>query len=615
MSKKNLIIEEKYTLAIKNHKQNNFKAAEKYYLEILEIDSKHFESNYLFGTLLLQTKNFNKAKKFLIKAIEIRPLHEESCNNLGIVFKELNELEEAKKCYERAIKINPNNADAYNNLGNILKILKEYENAEKSYENAIKINPNHVSAYNNLAIIYQNNNNKAKAIKFYKKVIEIEINNSIAYYNLGNLFRDIGDIEESISYYEKAIKINPNFYQSYNNILMCICYTDNDKNYLELANKYYDSIKINQVKKPSFKKKSDKMLKIGFVSGDFRNHPVSYFLLDTIKNLKKNNLKLYAYSNNKIEDTTSKLLKPLFDNWSIIFNKTDQETINQIRRDEIDILFDLSGHGKDNRLPIFKNKCAPIQLNWIGCASSTGIKEIDYIIGDPYASPIEDQHKFTEKIYNLNNIWSCFSTSNLYLDTKISKNKNNYITYGCFNNIVKLNDNVISVWSKILNKVKNSKLFLKYPAYDNPEIKNNILKKLKKFQITDDQIIILGKTQKNELLEYYNKIDIVLDTFPHNGITTNFEAAYMGTPILTKEQNSFMLRCGESINKNLKMDDWIAKDEEDYISKGINFAQNKNFLENLKIELKDRAFKSYLFDSESFSNDFYQMLVNLNKKT
>ena len=117
------------------------------------------------------------------------------------------------------------------------------------------------------------------------------------------------------------------------------------------------------------------------------------------------------------------------------------------------------------------------------------------------------------------------------------------------------------------------------------------------------------------MLEYYNKIDIVLDTFPHNGITTNFEAAYMGTPILTKEQNSFMLRCGESINKNLKMDDWIAKDEEDYISKGINFAQNKNFLENLKIELKDRAFKSYLFDSESFSNDFYQMLVNLNKKT
>jgi len=270
---------------------------------------------------------------------------------------------------------------------------------------------------------------------------------------------------------------------------------------------------------------------------------------------------------------------------------------------------------KDNRLPIFKEKCAPIQVNWIGCASSTGIKEIDYIIGDPYASPIEDQHKFTEKIYNLNNIWSCFSTSNLYLDTKISKNKNNYITYGCFNNIVKLNDNVISVWSKILNKVKNSKLFLKYPAYDNPEIKNNILKKLKKFQITDDRIIIVGKTQKNELLEYYNKIDIVLDTFPHNGITTNFEAAYMGTPILTKEQNSFMLRCGESINKNLKMDDWIAKDEEDYISKGINFAQNKNFLENLKIELKDRAFKSYLFDSESFSNDFYQMLVNLNKKT
>ena len=145
------------------------------------------------------------------------------------------------------------------------------------------------------------------------------------------------------------------------------------------------------------------MLKIGFVSGDFRNHPVSYFLLDTIKNLKKNNLKLYAYSNNKIEDTTSKLLKPLFDNWSIIFNKTDQETIDQIRKDEIDILFDLSGHGKDNRLPIFKNKCAPIQLNWIGCASSTGIKEIDYILGDHFSTPKKDEKNFTEKILRMEN--------------------------------------------------------------------------------------------------------------------------------------------------------------------------------------------------------------------
>ena len=92
------------------------------------------------------------------------------------------------------------------------------------------------------------------------------------------------------------------------------------------------------------------------------------------------------------------MLKPLFDNWSIIFNKTDQETIDQIRKDEIDILFDLSGHGKDNRLPIFKNKCAPIQLNWIGCASSTGIKEIDYIIGDQYATPLKDQRKFNSSI-------------------------------------------------------------------------------------------------------------------------------------------------------------------------------------------------------------------------
>ena len=158
-----------------------------------------------------------------------------------------------------------------------------------------------------------------------------------------------------------------------------------------------------------------------------------------------------------------------------------------------------------------------------------------------------------------------------------------------------------------------SRLFLKYRSYDNQVIGSNIIQKFKNQGINDEKIILEGQSSRLELLEYYNKIDIALDTFPYNGGTTNFEAAYMGVPIITMENNSFMFRSGESINKNLKMDDWIAKNEEDYVTKTIKFSENKNYLAKLKYELKNIASKSPLFDSNNFSDDFYKMLLSINK--
>jgi predicted O-linked N-acetylglucosamine transferase (SPINDLY family) len=333
--------------------------------------------------------------------------------------------------------------------------------------------------------------------------------------------------------------------------------------------------------------------------------------------LRNKNLKLFAYSNNEIEDDFTKLIKKRFDSWILVTHKTDMELINLIRKDNIDILFDLSGHSKKNRLPIFKNRCAPVQATWIGWSASTGIQEIDYIIGDIYATPLSDQSKFSEKIYQIKNIWQCLSISNSDFKVPFVKNNNKEnVVLGCLANSMKLNDPLIKTWSKILNQIPNSKLILRNKTFAIPKVRKKFIEKFDNNKVNKNQLIIEGQSfgSKSEYLEHYNKIDIILDTFPASGVTTSFDASYMGVPILTKIHNkSFWFRSGESINKNLNMDDWIAKDEPDYIQKAIKFAINKKYLTNLKIELRNLALKSSLFDSKNYSNDFYEMLLNIKK--
>ena len=336
-------------------------------------------------------------------------------------------------------------------------------------------------------------------------------------------------------------------------------------------------------------------------------------MLDTFKYLRKKKIKLFAYSNNSHEDDFTKLIKQNVDNWVSIVNKTDKDLINLIRKDNLDILFDLSGHTANNRLAVFKNRCAPVQAAWCGWLASTGVKEIDYIIGDKYATPLLDQGKFTEKIYQLKKIWQCSSISNLDLKLPIiKKNNEKYVTFGSFVNIIKVNETVINIWSKILNQISNAKLFLKCGAFDIPEVRKKFIKKFDNNNVNKNQLIIEGRSSRTKYLDCYNKVDIVLDAFPISGGTTSFEASYMGVPILTKiNENSFWFRTGESINQNLNMSDWIAKDENDYVQKAVKFSENKNHLNNLKTELRNSALKSSLYDSKNYCNDFYEMLLNI----
>ena len=582
MNEKNLKIEEKFKKAVENQKKNYFDAAEKILVEILDSEPDHINANFFLGTLLLQKKEFNKARELFLKVISLNPNNPDSYNNLGIIMKELGQKSKAIICFQKVIELNPNHKMVHNNLGIVFKESGEYEKALNSYEKAIQIDSNNADAYNNLGII----------------------------------FIEYGNHEKAAEYFKKAIKIKPNFLKAYGNLLFSYCWLTDGNKYLDLAKKYSDMIPNYNNFNIRENNSSKKDLKIGFISGDFKDHPVTYFLLDTVKSLKNKNLKLFAYSNSAIRDNLTYMLEKNFNKWTSIFNKSDQDIIKTIRDDNLDVLFDLSGHTKGNKLFVLKNRCAPVQATWSGWLASTGIKEIDYIIADPHVLNSKDQSMFVEKIYVLKKIWQSMSISNLDQNIFIpEKNKDDPIIFGSFNNTIKINENVIKTWSKILKEIPNSKLFLKYGSFDIPEVKKNFIEKFKLYGVEKTRIIIEGRSNRNEYLKIYNKIDIVLDSFPINGATTNFEASFMGVPILTMfSQNSAWFRSGVSINKNLNMEDWIAKNEEEYILKAIKFSENKQNLIELKKDLRNIALKSPLFDTENFSKNFYEMILDMKSK-
>lgn len=355
-----------------------------------------------------------------------------------------------------------------------------------------------------------------------------------------------------------------------------------------------------------------KKINIGFHSADIRSrHSVTHFLKTVLVNYDRNKFNISIYDGNKPdkEDSTTRDFKQYVDNMTNIRNLDDIEVINLVRSDKIDILIDLMGLTSNHRLSLYKNRLAPTQITWCGFQNTTGIKEMDYIIADKNLIFEDEKKLYSEKILYMEDIWNChsgFDIPRLQITAPIVENK--FITFGSFNNYNKINDRVIKVWSKILKKVKNSKLILKS---SNATFRSAMVEKFRKHDVLNSIEFLSFKGNFEDHLNQYKKIDIALDTFPYNGVTTSFEAIWMGVPVLTMKGFNYNSRSGESINKNLNLKELIAENENDYINIAVSLEKNVKNLKKIRNIVFDNALSSPLFDQKRFSNQFFKSLEKI----
>ena len=318
---------------------------------------------------------------------------------------------------------------------------------------------------------------------------------------------------------------------------------------------------------------------------------------------------LFAYSNSEAEDDLTERIKPSFRQWKQIIGYSDDRASEQIYNDSLHILVDLSGHTGANRLPLFAYRPAPIQISWLGYCGTTGVEEIDYVLGDSVVTPENDRDHFCETVWRLPETYWCYSHPKEQIETgPLPALENEAITFGCFNNLRKVNGRVISVWADILNSVPGSKLFLKSRQLETLSVANALKQSFLDRGVSSERLLLEGHSSREDYLRAYNRVDIALDTFPYPGGATTLEGLWMGAPFITMKGDRFYSHNGEAIARHAGLSRWIAADDREYVQKAREFSSQLGELARLRQVLRQQTLNSPLFDAGRFSMHFEQAL-------
>lgn len=354
-------------------------------------------------------------------------------------------------------------------------------------------------------------------------------------------------------------------------------------------------------------REGERIFRLAFLSGDLRIHPVGLLIEGLLQALMQHPVHVTIYSNNPWNDEVTARIRAAVPAWRDVAAQSDTEVERLVRGDDIDVLIDLSGHSAHNRLGVLALRPAPVQATWLGYGATTGLRQMDYILVDPYSVRAGEETQYTEKPWSLPDTRLLFTPP---MDgpavSDLPALRSGAITFGCFNNLAKLNERVVGAWGRIMTRVPDARLLLKSRQYDQPSARAHALSLLEAAGIDARRVELDGFDARTEYLAAYSKVDIALDPFPFTGGTTSLEGLWMGVPVLTLSGDRLIARQGESILKNLKMHDWIAMDEDDYVEKAVVFCRDLSALETLRLGLRARLQASPLCDAATLARHFVE---------
>lgn len=571
------------------------------------------------GNVLLESGAAQEALAAYQTALVHNPVYAAAHYNIGNAFVRLGRPEQAVSAYHKAITLKPDFVDAEVALGAVLDDLRQFDAAVASYRRALALRPDYAQVHSNMGNALRELGQFDDAAASYRRGVELDPDYAEGHNNLGNALKDLGQLSAAETCYRRALALNPSYLEAHSNLLFLLNYGDN-KSALELlseARHYGDSaarlafgfVNSRPVREP------DRCLRVGFVSGDFRDHPVSYFfegVLAALVSRTAGRLAFSCYHNHFSSDAVTQRIKTLCHDWCSVAGLSDQALARRISDDKIDILIDLAGHTAHNRLPLFACKPAPLQLSWLGYFATTGVTAIDYLIADPWTLPESEEVNFTEKIWRLPQTRLCFTPP----DVNVAVNPlpalaKGYLTFGCFNNLTKMNDRVVALWAQVLAAVPDSRLFLKSPQLGEVSVQRKVAERFAASGIDPARLIMEGLATRADYLKTYQRVDIALDPFPYTGGTTTCEALWMGVPVLTLAGQRFLSRQGVGLLMNAGLPHWVAADSDDYLARAKSHAGDLNSLALLRAGLRQQVLASPLFDAPGFAHQFELALRTL----
>lgn len=607
-----LTIDQALQEGMQHHQAGRLQQAESIYRKVLEIEPNSAGALHMLGVLEYQLGRHVLAVDLVKQAIHIDPDCADAYNNLGNMLREQGNMEEAVTYYEHALVIAPNNPDVHNNIGIIMQRRGRVEEAIIHYRKALEINPNYVTAHNNIGLLLHKQGKLDAAMEHLNQALAVRPDYASAHNNLASVFRKQGKVDEALLHYREAIRLKPGFRDAYNNLLLALNYVDDCgpesvlAEHMEFARRY--ALPLSGLIEPHANHRvPDRCLKIGYVSGDFKRHSVAHFIEPVLANYDRGQYEVYCYYNHQLSDEVTRRLQSYAGHWRMIAGMSDERVAQQIREDRIDILVDLSGHTRDNRLMTFAMKPAPVQVTWLGYPNTTGLPMMDYRITDGIADPVGmTEHLYTERLVRLPEVFSCYRPPREGCPEvgELPMLRNGYVTFGSFNNSAKITPNVMALWARILKNIPDARLVLRLGGHSNSAICRRITETFASFSIAPERLGLLDTVASmSDHLGRYSQIDIALDPFPYNGTTTNCEALWMGVPVITLAGRSHVSRVTTSQLSNLGLHEMIAQTPDDYIQIAETLASDVDRLRALREGMRERMSASPMMDAERFTRN------------
>ena len=595
-----------YNLGFMNHRANK-----------LEEGLQHFKLSVGIIDLMLNSKDVSNMSKEQVNGL--KEFKVKNLNGIGSIYFSIQDRELATYFFKQALEINPDDPDINNQLGVVNTELRFTDIAIKYYEHGIKhFEKAHISTDKDMLIasMYMNMGlakcyecEFENAIECYNKALKYKPRLSLAYQNK---LLDLNYISYLIEDPMYIARLHKNINKIYPNVI---------SNYKESLPDYkpkMDIVKCNNVSEWRNDTSVKSKLKIGFVSGDFICHPVSFFIHSIMGALNYDRFDVQCYSVKVVK------LDEMFPRckWTCVKNLSNVEFAQVVKNDNIDILFDLSAHTGDNRLDTFVLKPAPIQISYCGYPGTSGVKSMDYHLTDKFADCKQSEKYYTEKLVFMDKCFLAYTPSmginNLPAITEMQPcHKNGYITFGTFNRFNKINKKLISVWERLLIAIPTARFAIKTKEFLTPKIKAYFFDCFKDKSVLERVDIMDYADTYNEHLLDYNKLDIALDSFPYSGTTTSCESLMMGVPVLTLYDNKRYYHTQNvttSLMKNCDLGEkYVAYSENDYINKAVYFSKHMDELTNLKMEVRNKFVHSPICDYAGFTREFEDKMMSLYK--
>jgi predicted O-linked N-acetylglucosamine transferase (SPINDLY family) len=587
------------------------------YRRALELKPDFAEGHSNLGNTYRNQGKLEEAVACYRRALELKPDFAEVHIHLGDTWNDQGKLEETVACYRRALELKPDFAEIHVNLGNAYRNQGKLDEAVACCRRALDLKPDFAEAHYNLGVTFQDQGKLEEAVTCYHRALELKPDLAATYNNLGNVFRDQGKLEEAVACYRRALELKPDLAEAHSNLLLALQYCAGvTPGALAEAHAEYDRQHaaplggaIAQQQKVSDRQNR---LRLGFVSGDLGRHPVGCFLVRVLENLSQERYGMICYSDRIVKDDLTCRFQAAATQWRDVLGMNDQQLAEQVRADQIDILFDLAGHTAHNRLLTFARKPAAIQITWLGYVGTTGLKAMDYILADRYEIPPELETYYCEKVLRMPDGYVCFEPPDDAPPVgPLPVLDRTQVTLGCFNNTAKITSQVIEVWARILRRLPGSRLVLKYKGWNDRSVAGRFAEMFAIHAIDPGRLEFFGCSSHAELLTEYQRIDLALDPFPYSGGLTTCEALWMGVPVVTCPGETFASRHSLSHLSNVGLTETIAHDLDEYVELAVSLAGDLPRLAALRAGLRQRMAVSPLCDGKRFAANLMSLLQDV----